>query len=281
MLKKNKKNNFSSRGSVILFGVLFTAIILVIGLSLGVLIISKIKQERSLNNSIVAYYNAEQGVEKGLYQVRQQGADINSLNENVNNGDNKWKMKGTDKIGTELKISLLPQASPTSSERMIKINLYNPTGKDSNGTIDYHAGVKELEISCQPISSRSSSAPAFTPTLDIYAQQWDMASSSLKYVREFVGMGGNNLTMNKSEARVKHIVCDGNFYLITGLLQPSYAYQIILQSDQPVKNIKIKALDNSGNPVSLVGNKVIKATGFYVNAQTGVEAEMPNQPPWD
>ena len=57
-------------GNVMLLALLLLAGGLVGGIAVSVLVISEIKQAASLDSSLIAYYDAESGLEQGLYDIR-------------------------------------------------------------------------------------------------------------------------------------------------------------------------------------------------------------------
>lgn len=66
------KNTLHNQSGIILIMVmLVTAILLSIALGFGAFILSDLRQAKQIDNSIVAYYAAEAGLERGLYLLRQ------------------------------------------------------------------------------------------------------------------------------------------------------------------------------------------------------------------
>ncbi|MFH1667872.1 MAG: hypothetical protein ABH884_02505 [Candidatus Komeilibacteria bacterium] len=79
------------------------SVIVVIGLGISVLILQQIKTSRQMGQSVIAFYAAESGAERCLYDVRKVGANTCSYNE-VSldfNSDAKYtttKSNGADRI---------------------------------------------------------------------------------------------------------------------------------------------------------------------------------------
>jgi len=59
------------RGNVLLLALLLLAGGIVGGLTVAVLVVSEIRQARSLDNALIGYYDAEGGLEQSLYDIRQ------------------------------------------------------------------------------------------------------------------------------------------------------------------------------------------------------------------
>jgi len=73
--KLRKKNTFSQKGAVsIIFAVMIMSIIVVITASMSALMIQQIKMSGQTGYSVVAFYAADAGVERCLYDIRKGGA---------------------------------------------------------------------------------------------------------------------------------------------------------------------------------------------------------------
>ena len=86
------KKNISQQGAIsILLAVLLLAELSVIGLGIAALTIKQIRMSGQVGQSVVAYYAAEAGAEKCLYQVRkstEEGCDdTGQISETVGSGD--------------------------------------------------------------------------------------------------------------------------------------------------------------------------------------------------
>lgn len=75
MIKGNQNKNISKKGAVtILLSVLLLSILLVIGLGISGLMLYQIKMSGQVGESVVAFYAADSGAERCLYDVRQLSA---------------------------------------------------------------------------------------------------------------------------------------------------------------------------------------------------------------
>ena len=69
------KKNISQQGAIsILLAVLLLAELSVIGLGIATLTVGQIKMSGQVGQSVIAYYAAEAGAERCLYDVRKEGA---------------------------------------------------------------------------------------------------------------------------------------------------------------------------------------------------------------
>jgi len=95
MLKNRLKNLNSEEGVVsIIFGILLLSMLLVISSTVFILMFQQLKMSRQTGYSVVAFYAAEAGAEKCLYQIRNNtgaGCDISgggTINEIFSNQAN-------------------------------------------------------------------------------------------------------------------------------------------------------------------------------------------------
>jgi uncharacterized protein (UPF0333 family) len=76
------KKFISQKGAVsIILAILLLSVLLVIGLGISILMIQQIKMSGQAGRSVVAYYAAEAGAERCLYEVRKNGA-VSCLDDN-------------------------------------------------------------------------------------------------------------------------------------------------------------------------------------------------------
>jgi len=85
------KKFISQKGAVsIILAVLLLSVLSIIGLGISILMIQQIKMSGQAGRSVVAYYAAEAGAEKCLYQVRKETGegcdDTGQISETVGSG---------------------------------------------------------------------------------------------------------------------------------------------------------------------------------------------------
>jgi hypothetical protein len=66
----SRKSFNSPRGNVLLLALLILASGIIGGLSIAVLVISDLKQAKTIDDGLIAYYDAEGGLEQSLYDIR-------------------------------------------------------------------------------------------------------------------------------------------------------------------------------------------------------------------
>ncbi|MCK5459894.1 hypothetical protein KAI52_02165 [Candidatus Parcubacteria bacterium] len=251
-------------GTVILLGVIITMIILIIGSGISVLVISEIKQSRSFDKSVTAYYLAEYGVEDGLYEVRKRGKSINNINEsNVSAANGSWSRTGSDKRD-EVATNLL------SNNEYILVNLYDFNAVDTDGINDYHANIDAITIECQNLSSSTADiARVLVEFFELNLDSMNLESSSgiipnpsVHFCKDpgdtsYTAYGNTSITTNKA-LQIK-ITAIGD------------AYSLIFKA----------CLDNSClAPAQIMDKQIIKSSGTYIQTKAGLQAEMELEPPW-
>lgn len=256
MMRIKKFKN--QKGAVLIFGVLITSIILVIGSGVGVFMISEIVNTRKIDNSVIAYYTAECGIEQGLYEIRKKGKNINDIDlADVDvAGAGSWTRLASDK-DDNVSISFL------ENNDIVFVNLYDPDAQDSNNVIDYHAGIDAFTIECE-------SAIDSLSFLKISYYEWSPEISSL---------------IISQTIPIQTAPCDGSVYPFTSA-RADTAYKIKIKVDwADAYNIVFKAYNSNdtttdANLAEIIDKNVINSTGTYVGSKSGVRAEMLVDPPW-
>lgn len=76
MFLKNKKEN--QKGVSLYLAVVILAILLPVAIGLSSIVIFQLKMTRELGNSVVAFYAADSGLEKALYEIEKNGNERTS-----------------------------------------------------------------------------------------------------------------------------------------------------------------------------------------------------------
>lgn len=63
----------AQRGSALLISVIITSSLLIVGVEVSMFVVSTIRQARSIDQTLVASYAAESGIESALHQIRREG----------------------------------------------------------------------------------------------------------------------------------------------------------------------------------------------------------------
>lgn len=68
-----KKEDNKSRGSSLFFAVLIMSILLAVGLGMSTLLLTQMRMIRGMGDSVVAFYAADTGIEKALFELYKTG----------------------------------------------------------------------------------------------------------------------------------------------------------------------------------------------------------------
>lgn len=162
--KKNKQ-----KGSIVVLGLLICTGIVVISSEFALFVASALRQARTIDSSNLAYYAAESGVEHALYQVRKQGVDMLTMEEETTQ-NSSWSFlndsgSGVDtakfKNGTELL-----EKQYFEKDQSIELPLYQTL---SSGALSGIPRLKAIKISwdgtvCDRVDPACSGASCQTQT---------------------------------------------------------------------------------------------------------------------
>ncbi|MBU1037034.1 pilus assembly PilX N-terminal domain-containing protein [Patescibacteria group bacterium] len=123
-------------GAILILALLIMSVVITVSLGASLLVISETKQSRQLDQSVMAYYAAESGVERALYQVRKQDFDreeFNQMNEQLsNNSSYRLVAKDTENV----------VYATIAMNESYQLDLYNPHSLDQ-----LEDSIKSLAIS--------------------------------------------------------------------------------------------------------------------------------------
>lgn len=137
------------RGAILVMTLLIGSAITIVGVEIALFVMSSIRQSRTSDNSIRAFYAAESGVESIMHQVRKEDlTSFTTLRANRDSFDNaSWKVEAYNPPAVvrgvlrdtidELRRSLL------SSGASVDISLYQ---RGAQGTYEAMANLKSLKI---------------------------------------------------------------------------------------------------------------------------------------
>ncbi|MEA2065414.1 MAG: hypothetical protein U9O66_03950 [Patescibacteria group bacterium] len=251
-------------GTVILLGIIITMVILIIGTGVSVLVISEIKQSKSVDKSITAYYLAEYGVEDGLYEVRKRGKSINNINENdISVGNGTYSRTAFDKKD-EIVVDLL------KNNEYILINLYNSDAVDADGVIDYHAGIEAFTVECEKTSSTTSDG------IEVKIYQLNPNNTTFYHFND------------DDIENTKFYWCsspdDPENYLTheNSSIQSKHAIKIKITATGDAHNLIFKAYTDNNyiTQAQIMDKQIIRSSGTYSQTKAGLQAEMEIEPPW-
>ena len=100
----NAKTRFLS-GNIVALALVLTAIILLAGLGIGVVVMEGSKSAQENDNAVAAYYMANSGIEQQIYSVRKDDLSLSLVATASSSypGNNKWiSTTGYEQVGQKL-----------------------------------------------------------------------------------------------------------------------------------------------------------------------------------
>jgi len=105
-------------GTVLLFALLVMSAVMIGSVGVGSLILNMLQQTKTVDQSVIAFYAAETGIEESLYNARKTGKLPNSYIARSLTGGSVWSTVVTDT--KEIIYAVIPE------NEFIEVNLYDP-----------------------------------------------------------------------------------------------------------------------------------------------------------
>ena len=243
------------RGVTLLLGMLIMASILTVSLATSQLVINEIQQSAQLDKAIVAFYAAESGIERGLYQARQEDFDptvFNQLSQTLANS------AAYQLIASDTEEALYANLNEDES---YQVDLYNPNSLDALTN-----PVKSLRIQWQGVGS----------WLEISWSDWTSAGTIENHQSVYISQVSSPYFLSLYDANV-------------------HLYRVRLIARQaPVTNLQINAYDNVNPPANCAPISVcqtviparvsLKSVGEYPEgnaraSRQAIQVTMPEKSP--
>jgi hypothetical protein len=231
-------------GSVLLFALLIMSSVVVGSIGLGTIILNMLQQTRIQDNSVVAYYSAETGIEEALYNARVTGNIPPSYDEAdprfLSNNARWW---GTATGTTEIIYTSI------DSYGFTEVDLYDPDAPAVS------TGINHVEVAWSNTTSvLRASVVSWLPGGQVL---WSSDAARFENPFEFVG---------------------GSAVLSLGPAVKLYKLRLKAK-DQALEDVTIRAFDSSNNLVPLPGQVRINMTGVFNQSRRNLIATMPRGAP--
>ena len=236
------KASFRS-GNILPFSLVMTAAILLGGMTLSLVVISGLKRTAQLDRSMVAYYAADAGIEKQLYEVRKNDidiADLVSMNDTFANGSEWESTDGTRFLNTNVKTF-----AELNEEDFQFVDLFDPDSANAA------AGVGKVVWTWSDDGSPGCQ-------VELGYAEWDTTGPSI-IPQEFkivFGTGGSAFQN----------------------LNPDRAYRLRFRPRKcDVTNLQVTAYPTSGSvtPMLFPGDITIASQGTYRSTSQSIAVTMP------
>ena len=258
VMKTNQLNLLKDKsGTVLLFALLIIAGVTATALVMGFLITKELQQAKNIDNSIVAYYTAESGIEDALYQVRKTGLTQSQIDSGVLDGSQSlsnnslWErtVKWPEVINGFIK-----------QNQFLALDLYEPSQTSSG------ADIGSLLIGWTDGNSGNS----VEPWLEITLLEWQPSISGVdwgtaqKHITNKVMFATSespqyiNLTANKCyRIKLKSLYDD-----IAGLVVRAYSGE-----------------NGTGAVRRFIGSFVVNSTGRFGSSRQAIKVNVLHQAP--
>jgi hypothetical protein len=233
------------KGNILPFAIVITATILLGGITLGAIVIENLKRSVDTDNSMVAYYSADAGIERQLFAIRKQNSAIDSLDamEDAFDNGSTWESEdGSHYVTTDVKTFSTLDAGDVKF-----VDLYDPDH------IGASAGVGQVKWSWED--------PTATCKLEMGYVQWTPAET---------------VVINQTDEEYKiesQTIGPGSLILDT-----TKAYRLRFRTkDCDITNLQIRVYATAGDITSKTfpGDLTIASEGAYKTSKQAIAVTMP------
>ncbi|MBU4331509.1 hypothetical protein KKD19_03565 [Patescibacteria group bacterium] len=238
-------------GTILLLSLLIlTGILLTSGI-IATIVLQHLQMSRNIDNSILAFYAAEAGIEQGLYTLRKIGGTINDVKktETLGNGASY----DTDNAETALSENVIKIGIPKN--QTFQINLYNP----DNSLLD--SGIRSIvlyEVGGSGFEWAEVSWVTWDSTGD-----WGAHQAKTHIFSHSQLTSGSGVPVN-----------------LSGI---AYAYRVRIKAlYDDLEDLEIRAYsgaDGGGSQVPIPGRVVIKSVGEYGTSKQALKVSYSSEAP--
>lgn len=229
------------RGTVLLFALMIMSSVIITSGSVAAVIIGSLQQSRAIDNSIVAYYAAESGVEEALFKVRRDGVMPDAVVSPQAMGN------GASWTRTVAPSEPVVYAGTLAQDALVEIALYDPD---------------------QPTTE--------TPVASVSVSWTDDCGGCSVLEAAMVGwQSGGPIIWDPNAATYLFSGGSASLSAMTGRL---YRLRLLARGSD-LMNVQIRAYDSSGQAVEVPGRVKVVATGIYVNVRQSLTITMPRETP--
>lgn len=232
-------------GNILPLALIMTLTILLAGLGIAAVVLEGVQSSRRTDQSVTAYYLADSGIERQLYEIRKNNQPVsyvNTLGGTYFNGG-RWISTGSLEQAASKKISTIATSS------FAVIDLFDPDNLNSP------LGIARMTITwssaCAPSQSR----------LEVSYANWSIS-------------GG----VPQLPAEDAYVVLpkDGSGSMTLNTLDPNSAYRVRIRAyDCAASNVTVALADSGGAPKMFPGDITLSAEGTYVLATQKIAVTMP------
>lgn len=193
MCQLRMSSHARQKGSALLISVIVASALLIVGVEVSMFVVSTIRQARSIDQTLVAAYAAESGVENALHQMRKEGrstlrADSVDTPDNyykddippyrADNRNARWTFKKGDAIDPEKFTTSVDTLTKSflGEQEAIDVHLY--TADDTAGFTVATGRMATMVVSWK---SHACASDTDVPTIETTAESWPLPLSVVEW----------------------------------------------------------------------------------------------------
>lgn len=239
----------SAHGNILPLALIMTFTILMAGIGIGTVVLEGSQRARDTDASVAAYYMADSGIERQLFEVRKNNQTIsyiNTLGGSYFNGGS-WVSTGAYEPTTSKKI---PRVATNSFE---VIDLFDPDN------LTTAPGIAAMNVTW----SKADPACVGPSTLEVSYGYWSV-------------VGGVPQLPDETQGQYVVIPKNSTYDLTVSPLDPTRAYRVRFKSYGCAAGTVIVSLfDSGGAPKAFPGDFTLGAEGTFSRATQKIAVTMP------
>ncbi|MFZ2803729.1 MAG: hypothetical protein WA001_00750 [Patescibacteria group bacterium] len=235
------------RGNILPLALIMTLTILLTGIGIATVVLEGSQRAVNTDQSVAAYYMADSGIERQLYEVRkdnQTAAYVSTLGGSYFNGGS-WVSSGSYLPTTSKKFSYVATSS------FAVIDLFDPDDLSSK------PGISKMTVTW----AKDPSCAGPQSNIEVSYAYWTIVGGvpQLPSSNDYVVLPKN-----------------GTGTITVNTLDPNSSYRVRLKaSDCAAINVNVALADASGNPKAFPGDLTLGAQGTYGAASQKIAVTMP------
>ncbi len=258
----------NQKGMVLVMSIMILTLVLTSVLTLSKVILGELRMSVNTGSSVIAFYSAESGIEKGLYYIKYSRGqkdfdDFTSLSSKGNSGTYPVDDLGarTFNIATSTIFGDVKDFYNVATSSPVHLDIIDPSGEV--GTIDwsttiglpkYYQVFWEIE-DCFPTHA----SDKLEVTINSFAQEFTNPSTDSRILI-------CNCAYWTDE-------CDG--YGSADISPNRYYHFTFRPLDSEVKEVNFRMVDYSYYPLSIMSSALIESYGQYGNSRYRLQATIP------
>jgi hypothetical protein len=234
----------STRGNILPLALVMMTSILLAGLGLGIVVLDGLRRTADTDASMVAYYAADAGIERQLYDLRKLSSPVSALSglNGAFSNSASWQAASSNFLSTTFKTFPIVKQGDYQF-----VDLYNPDN------VNVAAGASQVSWTWSP----GSDCGAMVPEVEMSYAQWlasgGVLPSNYSVVRGFNGSAASSLN-------------------------PLYGYRLRFRPRGcSATNLVVWIIDGSGTVIAFPGDITLGSTGSYKKSTQSISVQAPRQ----